>query len=273
MGWTAAGLGMMALMNYMSSKEQAAAARQAAQPLPTYYSHVSSPEQAALWSGLTGGMGAMGGGDTSLLQNLMTGTMPQAGLPGAELQAVPGARPEAGWYSGLDPSVRAGIEEPYMRGMEMLEERLAGRGALGSPRAGISGTATDVLGQYMQQAGPAMAQTGWGMMLPGMLQEQQQAWGAQTLPYQTEAQVNLANLQAGLMPYQMLPMLLQMAQPTTLVGTTPTIQEVQPGAPIPPNYQDLMNQMIQQQMPATGFGIPYYDPTSGMYQSELYGGP
>jgi len=136
-----------------------------------------------------------------------------------------------------------------MRGMDILEERMAGRGLLGSPRAGISGAAADVLGEYMQEAAPSMAQRAWGMMQPGMLEAQRQGWLAQTMPYQAgvqgalqqaglEQQTGLANLQSAMLPYMQLPQYLQLAQPTTLVGHTPTIQQIQPGAAMPPEYQN-----------------------------------
>jgi len=259
MGSTAATLGAAGIiggLGFLGAREQAEAARAAAQPLPTYYQHVMTPQQEALWSGLGGGMGG------GLLSNMMMGQMPQAqaaqiNFPEPTLQAVPGAQPTAGWYSGLDPNVRAGIEEPYMRGMDILEERMAGRGLLGSPRAGISGAAADVLGEYMQQAAPSMAQTAWGMMQPGMIEAQRQGWLAQTMPYQAgvqgalqqaglEQQTGLANLQSAMLPYMQLPQYLQLAQPTTLVGHTPTIQQIQPGAAMPPEYQNQITALQEQ---------------------------
>lgn len=74
-----------------------------------------------------------------------------------------GMSPTGNWYQNLDPTIRAGIEEPYMRGFEMLGNQMGGWG--GNPRAGWSGAAGDVFGQYAQQAGQGMAQTGWNMMM------------------------------------------------------------------------------------------------------------
>jgi len=65
-----------AIAGYLGSREQAKAARAAAQPLPTYYQHVMTPQQEALWSGLGGGMGG------GLLSNMMMGQMPQAQAAG-----------------------------------------------------------------------------------------------------------------------------------------------------------------------------------------------
>jgi len=135
------------------------------------------------------------------------------------VQAAQAPAPTGGWYGNLDPNVRAGIEEPYQRGMEMLEERMQGRGTLGSQRAGMSGAAADVLGQYMQQAAPSMAMTGWGMMAPGLMEQQRQQYGADVMGAQrpweagmatmgqeygagmqqagTQGQMNLAQAQAG----------------------------------------------------------------------------
>jgi len=152
------------------------------QPLPTYYKYLQSPEQEEMYG-------------------MMQPTMEKLFTEG-------GPTPTAGWYGGLDANVREGIEEPYMRAMEMMGQQLQGGGQLGAPRAGMSGAAADVFGKYMQKAAPSMAQTAWGMMEPGMM-----------LPYQM----------AGMMTPQMMPEM--------LVGHTPTIEEAQgqalPGAPLP----------------------------------------
>ncbi len=115
--------------------------------------------------------------------------------------------PTAGWYSGLDPNVRAGIEEPYMRGMEMMGQQLQGRGAYGAQRAGPSGAAADVMGQYMQKAAPSMAMTGWGMMAPGLMEQQRQQYGAgqqaQQLTAGSQAQYAGAANQAALQSQQL----------------------------------------------------------------------
>ena len=200
MGW---GLAAMAAMQYLSSREQSKAARQASQPLPTYYKYLQSPEQQQMFGMME-----------PTFQSLFGGGGPS--LPG-----VPA--PTAGWYGGLDANVRAGIEEPYMRSMDMMRNQLSGAGMLGAPRAGMSGAAADVFGQYAQQAAPAMAQTAWGMMQPGLLAQQQQGWEANMLPYQM----------AGMMMPQMMP--------DMLVGHTPTIAEAgsqpeakpQPSGPAP----------------------------------------
>jgi len=151
-----------------------------AQPLPTYYKYLQSPQQQEMYGMMQ-----------PTMQNLFT---------------QGGPTPTAGWYGGLDPNIRAGIEEPYMRAMDMMRNQLAGGGQLGAPRAGMSGAAADVFGQYMQQAAPAMAQTGWNMMMPGMM-----------------------------MPYQMAGMMMPQMMPDMLVGHTPTIEEAgtQPSPTLP----------------------------------------
>lgn len=151
-----------------------------------------------------------GGPVTAGGQNLLPGQMPTA----QPWQMGAPTQPTAGWYGGLDPNVRAGIEEPYQRGMKMLEERMQGRGTLGSQRAGMSGAAADVLGQYMQQAAPSMAQTGWGMMQPGMLQQQQGQQQANLMAQQQQ-------WQGQMMPYQMLPQMLPYMMPEGITSTGP----------------------------------------------------
>lgn len=235
----AAGMIGQGLLGYMGASEQANAMQQAAQPLPTYYQHIQNPQQQAMW----GGLNQEGG----LMQNMMGGQMPQMQAQGAP-QVANAALPTADWYSNLDPNVQAGIEAPYMRGMEMLEGQMAGRGSLGSARAGMSGAAADVMGQYMSQAGQNMAQTGWGMMQPGLLQQNAAQNQANMMGAQFGQQANMANMQAQMLPYQQVPAMAGMSMGDTLVGNTPTIQEIQPGAAMPPDYQTELNQLQQQQM-------------------------
>lgn len=153
--------------------------------------------------------------------------MPQWG--GYEVPQMPGGlAPSRGWYGNLDPNVRAGIEEPYMRQMDMMQQRFGGMGQLGAPGAGMSGAAADVFGQYAQQAAPAMAQTGWGMMAP-QREAAMQGWGANLqqnimgaqMPYQgamTGWQAELAKRQ---MPFQMAQGLMGAAMPENIVTTPP----------------------------------------------------
>jgi len=202
------------------------------------------------WGGKAGGgLYDIGGGGmpqgTGPLQNLFGGNMPtptpatMGGAPSFN-PVAPGQAPTptAGWYSGLDSNVRAGIEEPYMRGMDMLRNQLGGGGMLGNPGAGISGAAADVFGDYASKAAPAMANTAWGMMAPGLLAKQGQEYGAglqaqglgaQGLFQQLGAQ-NTANLmgqgqgwEAQMMPYNMLPSMLPQTYSDLLVGHHPHI--------------------------------------------------
>jgi len=172
-------------------------------------------------------------------QNLLPGQMPTAQPWQMQAPTMPGAAPTptAGWYGALDPNVRAGIEEPYQRGMKMLEERMQGRGVLGAQRAGMSGAAADVLGQYMQQAAPSMAMTGWGMMAPGQLAQAQAGWGMQAQQQGAQQQANLLaqqqQWQGQMMPYQMLPQMLPYMMPEGITSTGPITFPGDPAAPAP----------------------------------------
>lgn len=212
------------VLNYMGSREEASAASQAARPLPTYYQEYQSPQQAQMYGQML-----------PSIQNMYGGNMPSPTL--ANIGGAP--MPTAGWYEGLDPNVRAGIEEPYMRGMDMMRNQLSGGGMLGNQRAGMSGAAADVYGQYMQRAAPAMAQTAWGMMQPGQLQQ-----------LSAQNQAGLLGQQQGwegqMMPYQMIPSMLPQTYSDLLVGHHPTMQEIEPGAAMPPNYENLMSYLWQE---------------------------
>ena len=275
MGW---GMAAMALATYLSSKEQSKAAQQAAQPLPTYYKEYQSPQQQEMYGQMLPAIQNMYGGNMPTPDIAQIGQAPSYDpvSPGQApqwggVQTPQAPMPTAGWYEGLDPNVRAGIEEPYMKGMDMMRGQLAGGGMLGSQRAGMSGAAADVFGQYMQKAAPAMAQTAWGMMQLGQLQQQQQQYGANVLGAQRPweagmtgmqqqygaglqaqrlgAQAGLQQLgaqnQAALMgqqqgwqgqmfPYQALPSMLPQTYSDLLVGHTPTIQEAGAGGALPP---------------------------------------
>jgi len=225
MGW---GLAAYGLMSYLSSKDQANAARESSQPLPTYYQEYQSPQQAQMYGQMLPSIQNMYGGNmpSPTLANMGgapsyspvgTGQVPQWGgvqTPQAPSYSPVGTgqvpMPSAGWYNNLDPNIRAGIEEPYMRSMDMMRNQLGGGGMLGNQRAGMSGAAADVYGQYMQQAAPAMAQTAWGMMQPGLLQQQQQQYGAGLQAQQLGAQSGLlaqqqqygANVLGAQMPWE-----------------------------------------------------------------------
>ena len=200
LGW---GMAAMAAMNYLSSQQQSKAARDASKPLPTYYQEYQSPQQKEMYGQML-----------PSIQNMYGDNMPQ-------MQEGP----TAGWYSGLDKNVRAGIEEPYTRAMDMMRNQLGGGGMLGNQRAGMSGAAADVYGQYMQQAAPAMAQTGWNMMQPNMQ----------------------ANFNAQMFPYQALPSMLPQTYSDLLVGHHPTMQQIEPGAPMPPEYETLLTGLREKQ--------------------------
>ena len=159
--------GRLGGFNLLGSMSQSKAAGQAAQPLPTYYQYTQSPEQQQMWQTMW-----------PMFQNMMGG---------------------GDWYSGLDENVRAGIEQPYQRSLEMARNAMGGWG--GNQSAGWSGGAADVFGDLAQQAAPTMAQSGFNMMMNPMM---------------------------AMMPQTM---------PDMLVGHHPTMQQVQPGAAIPTGYQ------------------------------------
>ena len=130
---------------------------------------IRTPEQEALWSMFEPFLQSLFGGEGGF-------PMPSPGL----FQMPTGAMPTAGWYEGLDPMLRAGIEEPYQRGLDIVGERLQGMGMLGAPSVGASGVAADVMGQYATQAAPRMAMSGWEMLQPQREALMRQAW----LPYE-----------------------------------------------------------------------------------------
>jgi hypothetical protein len=190
MGW---GLAAYGALNYLSSKEQSKAANQASQPLPTYYQYTQSPEQQQMWQTLYPTIQSMQGGPTS------------------------------GWYSGLDENVRSGIEEPYMKAMDMMRNQLGGTGMLGNQSAGMSGAAADVFGQYMQKAAPTMAQTGWDMMMQ---------------------------------PYQGAMSMIPTTYSDMLVGNTPNISEVGTGMAMPTNiYEALLQQILSKLKNNSDWGL------------------
>ena len=116
-----------------------------------------------------------------------------------------------------------------MQGMDMMRSQLGGTGMLGNQRAGMSGAAADVFGQYMQKAAPTMAKTGWDMMMQ---------------------------------PYQGAAAMIPQTYSDLLVGHTPTIQQIQPGAAMSPEYMTQMQQ-LQQQLAAL------QDPNNPMYSNFI----
>jgi len=185
-----------------------------------------SPQQQTMWGMIEPKM-----------QEIYGGQLPRYG--GYDIPSAEGMMPNQGWYNSLDPNVRAGIEEPYMQGMDMMRNQLQGGGQLGSERAGMSGAAADVMGQYMQKAAPSMAMTGWGMTQPA----QQSLWQAMLQRNMTQAGTNY---DTAMMPYQSAMTMLPQAQSDLLISHYPTIQQVQPGATIPTNIMDVINQYVQQ---------------------------
>jgi len=193
---------------YMANKGQGQDSYEAQKPLPTYYKEYQSPQQQQIWN-------ASAPNVANLLQGNLP-NVPQTYVPNAPM-------PGQGWYQGLDPNVRAGIEEPYMRGMDMMRNQLQMGGQLGNQRAGMSGAAADVFGQYSQDASKGMAQTAWGMMQPGLQMQQQQLGQAGA----TQQQQGYERMMA---PYQTALGLLPSSMSDLLVGTTPIIQQLQNNA-------------------------------------------
>ena len=163
---------------------------------------IRTPEQEALWGMFEPFLQSMFGGEGAF-------PMPSPGM----FQMPTGAMPTAGWYEGLDPMLRQGIEEPYQRGLNIVGERLQGMGMLGAPSVGASGVAADVMGQYATQAAPRMAMSGWEMLQPQRQALMQQAW----MPYQQ-----------AMMPYGVAMQGLGQAMPSVVGGATPGQQSIFP---------------------------------------------
>jgi len=235
MGW---GTAAAAALAYYQSKQQAKAAKAASAPLPLYYKEYQGTQQKAMYDMMQ-----------PMATELFGGQMPTPAQP---------TMPTAGWYSGLDENVRAGIEEPYKASMAMAREGLAGQGQLGAMGSGetpaFGGGAADVFAQYAQKAAPAMAQTAWGMMQPGMLMAQEQAWEGQKLPY------------------QMLPSMLPLTYSDLLTSTAPTISPATTGTAQTAQAKALQAQITALQnkytkfaakAPAAGYETYGADATSG----------
>lgn len=274
MAWMAGGMLGAAALNYYGSQQQADTMAAANQPLPTYYQHIQNPQQAALWGGITGEGGLWSNMQGGMMPQMTAQGAPA--VPGqAQMGAAPTYNPVATGtynmpaYNTLGAAERAAIEQPYQRGMEMAAEQLNLGGQLGAPRAGASGAAAQVLGEMGQQAAPNMALAAYQMRQPFELQAMQQQYGAglqaqglgataglQQLGAQNQAallgqsqqyganmlgaqfgqQAGMANLQAGLLPYQQLPGYMQMGMGDTLVGHHPQFGEVQPQSMMPENW-------------------------------------
>lgn len=168
---------------------------------------------------------------------------------------TPDSAPTGNWYGDLDPNVRAGIEQPYERGMEMLESRLQGRGALGAQRAGISGAGADVLGQYMQQAAPSMARTGWEMGTEQRARE----WEAKMKPY---------DMLPSMLPYMMPQGITTTGSPVSFPGSAAAGTAPATGTQNPAYLAWLQQQQLQYgpdggQGPGAGVGSGTGGPVGG----------
>lgn len=258
-GW---GLAAQGAMNYMSSRSQSRAMGQANQPLPTYYQYAApSPMQAQIGQGAMGAFNQMYGGGMGGGQGGGMGVGPAGGMGGAG----------GVWGGGMPMPMEAQIGGADVPNLQALQAQYSGQGSafqqaltnigditgqqvaaagggLGTPRTGMAGAGQDIVAgalarNYapMYQAmvnQPAQAQFGGqlqaGMQQAGMqgqagLMGQEQAWGAQMLPY------------------QQMPMQQQMGMPEMLVGHDPRMQQIQPGAPMPPDYQQQIANLQQQQ--------------------------
>jgi hypothetical protein len=104
------------------------------------------------------------------------------GMPGQALM------PMAGWFEGMDESIKTGLREPYLDMGQKLMEQMNMRGQLGGG-AGMSPAAGAFMGEFGAEAGKGMGMQAWNMTQPGRM-----------------------------LPYQMLPGLLGQSQATPVVG-------------------------------------------------------
>jgi len=108
----------------------------------------------------------------------------------------------------MSPQVMQGIQEPYNLASRNLEAQLSGRGQLGSPRGGLSGTAAAGMGKFWENAAQGMGNQAWAMTG----QQLQTAWqtGQHSLAYPFTA---LPALLGGTYPYPVIPGQQQSALP------------------------------------------------------------
>ena len=195
MGWLGLGTALYSAYNTNKSNKLAA---ESSEPLPTYYQPYQSEQQESMYGMMQPTAQNLFGGNMNTVPALPqyqgydipqtsggynVPQTPQWG--GYNVPDTSSMMPQGNWYGNLDPNIKAGIEDPYMQGMDMMKGQLSGVGMLGNQRAGMSGAAADVFGEYMQHAAPSMAQTGWGMMAPGL----QQGWQANLQQNMTNAQM------------------------------------------------------------------------------------
>jgi len=153
-------------------------------------------------------------------QNLYGGQMP--GL--YNVPALPSAAdyfaatmPTGDWWANLDPSIKAGIRAPYEDASQQMMEQMGARGQIGGQSTPYSGTGQAALGTFWDKAGQGMAQTGWGMMHPGLMAQAQAGWGGAMQGWGAELGREQAGYQQSMLPYQMLPGMTQQAMPYPVV--------------------------------------------------------
>jgi len=163
-----------------------------------------SPQQAQLWNQWS-----------PVSQNLASGNLPPIyNLPNANM-----LQPTGDWWSGMAPELKAGIMQPFQEASQQLNESLGARGMVGGGRSGATGAQGAAQGQFWAQAAPQMAMTGWGMTAPGRQMQYQAELGQAQTGYNT-----------SLMPYQMLPNMIQQSLPYPVVnqGTPGLIPSMAP---------------------------------------------
>ena len=114
--------------------------------------------------------------------------------PGAQGYNVPNIQsmmPTGDWYNNLDPSIMAGIRQPYTDASRQLTESMGG--SAGSARGGPTGALGSSQADFWSKAGTQMGQQAWGMVSPAL----QQGWGAQLGANQYGAQTQNALNQQG----------------------------------------------------------------------------
>jgi len=126
------------------------------------------------------------------------------------------------WWGNMDSTIKESITAPHQESMNMAADAMGAWG--GNPSAGYSGAAGKVLGEMAQEAAPTMYQTAWQNYMTPMM---------------------------SMMPQMMSDM---------LAGNTSTIQQIQQGAAMPPDYAEQLRKLMSgyiapQKYPYTDWGL------------------
>jgi len=138
-------------------------------------------------------------------QGYISSRLPGLGAPLApEIPAAP--MPTEGWWSGLDPNIKAGIREPYVEQSNQLMEMLGSKGMTGSQASPYSGSAATGAAEFWGDVTPKLAAQGWGMTSPGMWADWQSEKERLLSDYTTQKQVwgmpfEMLGMTQSTMPY------------------------------------------------------------------------